>query len=222
LRIKVLLVASLRNNPSRNDTGALGDPDVPLVVLDLASVETYLLAQPLSWLASQAAGAVWCPLISAPAALDEDRDEARRCAERVRLALSWRERHPAPVPRTMRFAALACSRGKAASFFFGASGMAFGSGIDLEQIEPGRSFAAELRRGLDVSAAETRAAREGGSEWDVALGRIARELAGVGISSAPALRWRREIYLGAQEIDSVLAEGESLQPRLGLASTDRG
>lgn len=217
----MLLVASLRNNPSRNDTGALGDPDLPLVVLDLASVETYLLAQPLSWLASEAAGAVWCPLISAPAALDDDQAQARRCAERVRLELSWPERHPAPVPRTMRQAALACSRGKAASFMFAASGLAFGSGIDLEQIEPGRTFAAELRRGLDVSAAQTRAAREAGSEWDLALDRIAGELAGIGISSAPALRWRREIYAGAQAIDRVLAEGESLQPRLGLTPTAR-
>ena len=104
---------------------------------------------------------------------------------------------------------------------FAASGLAFGSGIDLEQIEPGRTFAAELRRGLDVSAAQTRAAREAGSEWDLALDRIAGELAGIGISSAPALRWRREIYAGAQAIDRVLAEGESLQPRLGLTPTAR-
>jgi hypothetical protein len=196
---------------------AVRDLDVPLVVLDLASVETYLLAQPLSWLAPEAAGAVWCPLISAPAALDEDRDEARRCAERVRLALNWPQCHPAPVPRTMRLAALASSRDMAASFMFAASGLAFGSGVDLERVEPGREFAAELTRELDVSGKDARAAREAGSEWDLALGRIARGLAGVGISSAPALRWRREIYLGARAIDKVLSEGGSLQPRLGLA-----
>lgn len=194
---------------------------MPLVVLDLASVETYLLAQPLAWLASEAAGAVWCPLISAPAALDEDREEARRCAERIRLALNWPERHPAPVPRTMRLAALASSRDMAAAFMFAASGLAFGSGVDLEQIEPGREFAAQLTRELDVSGKDARAAREAGSEWDLALGVIAQKLGALGVSSAPALRWRRELYLGAREIDTVLSGGESLQPRLDLTPTAR-
>ena len=56
---------------------ALSDPDVPLFVIDLASVETYLLVRRLSYLASERDGAIWCPLLSRPAALDLDIDAAR-------------------------------------------------------------------------------------------------------------------------------------------------
>ena len=50
---------------------------MPLVVLDLASVETYLLVQPLGWLARQSEGTLWCPLASEPAPLDLELDAAR-------------------------------------------------------------------------------------------------------------------------------------------------
>src|SRR5664280_3487979 len=90
------------------------DPDVPLVVIDLASVETYFLVRPLSGLAVEQAGAVWCPLISEPAQLDLDVDAARACANRLQIPFVRPETHHAPVPRAMRLAALASQRGRCA------------------------------------------------------------------------------------------------------------
>src|SRR5664279_3869612 len=83
---------------------ALSDPDVPLVAMDLASVESYLLVRGLSYLAVEQDGALWCPLLSRPAALDLDTDAARLHADRLQLPFVRPERHPAPVPTAMRIA----------------------------------------------------------------------------------------------------------------------
>jgi hypothetical protein len=200
---------------------ALSDPDVPLVAMDLASVESYLLVRGLSYLAVEQDGALWCPLLSRPAALDLDIDAARLHADRLQLPFVRPERHPAPVPRAMRIAALAAARGRAAIFTVRATRLAWSTGADLDRLELGagledpdqdddpegylRLMAHEI--GLAVEDAKL-AAREG-SEWDVELRSIAGGLSRLGIHAAPALRWRGKLYSGLVAICAVLAEVES-------------
>lgn len=213
---------------SQGANGVWRNPDVPLVVLDLASVETYLLVQPLGWLARQSEGTLWCPLASEPAPLDLELDAARRCAERARLPLNWPQRHPAPVPRAMRVAMLASQRGRAASFMFQMSRLAFGSALDVdritgsvewENVDPDRReqylVAVEDEMGLDPD--EAMIAAEAGSSCDRELQAIAAELRRIGITTAPALRWDGQIHLGAAAITAVLPQSESTQPGLGLS-----
>ncbi len=92
------------------------DSDVPPVVLDLASVETYLLVRPLSGLADERDAAVWCPLTSKPAPLDLDVDAARACANRLEIPFARPEPHPSPVPRAMRLATFPSARARGATF----------------------------------------------------------------------------------------------------------
>ncbi len=197
---------------------ALSDPDLPLVAIDLASVESYLLVRPLSYLAAEQDGALWCPLSSAPASLDLDVDAARMHADRLRLPFVRPERHPAPVPKAMRIAALAAARSRGALFTVRATRLAWSTGADLDRLELGagledsdphddpegylRLMVEEI--GLDVRDAKL-AAREG-SEWDVELQALADGLARLGIHAAPALRWRRKPYTGLAAISTVLAE----------------
>src|ERR1035441_7714128 len=188
------------------------DPDVPLVVIDLASVETYLLVRSLSGLAVEQDGALWCPLLSKPAALDLDTDAARLHADRLQLPFVRPERHPAPVPRAMRIAALAAARGRGAIWTVRATRLAWSTGAGLEDPDPEddpegylRLMAQEI--GLDVADAKL-AAREG-SEWDVELHALAAGLAQLGIHAAPALRWQGKLYSPLVAICAVLAEVES-------------
>jgi 2-hydroxychromene-2-carboxylate isomerase len=181
------------------------DPSVPLVVLDLASVETYFLVQPLSCLAFERDGAVWCPLISAPAPLDRDEREARACADRLELELAWPQRHPEPVSRAMRVAALAAAHGRGADFMLGMSRLAWGSGRDLD--DPGEWEFAAAENGLD--AGEASAAAQEGSVWDLQLRDVARALKRLGVVKAPALRWQGQIYSGRQSIAPLLAQSHS-------------
>src|ERR1017187_2139448 len=116
---------------------ALSNPDVPLVVMDLASVESYLLVRPLSYLAVEQHGALWCPLLSKPSSLDLDIDAARIHADRLQLPFVRPERHPAPVPRAMRIAALAAARSRAAIFTVRATRLAWSTGADLDRLENG-------------------------------------------------------------------------------------
>jgi hypothetical protein len=167
--------------------------------MDLASVESYLLVRPLSYFADEQAGALWCPLLSKPASLDLGIDAARIHAHRLQLPFVRPERHPAPVPRAMRIAALA-DRDR----------LELGAGLgdpDPDDDPEGylRLMAQEI--GLDVSDAKL-AAREG-SQWDLELHSIASRLARLGIHNvAPALRWRGRLYTGLVEISAVLAESE--------------
>ena len=199
---------------------ASSDPDLPLVAIDLASVETYFLVRPLSYLAVEEDGALWCPLPSEPASLDLDIDAAVVQARRLRLPFVRPERHPAPVPTAMRIAALAAARARGALFTVRATRLAWSTGADLDRLERGagldeaepdddpegylRLMVEEI--GLDVSEAKL-AAREG-SEWDVELHALAGGLARLGIDAAPALRWRGKLYTGLAAISAVLAECE--------------
>lgn len=204
------------SDPKRSrlaETSALRDPQVPLVVLDLASVETYLLCQPLTGLVLEAAGAIWCPLASDPAPLDRDRGAAGRAAAGLQLPLAWPVRHPAPVPQAMRVAALACGRGLGASTIYGLSRLAFGGGGDLDDSE---EYLLALEE-TGLTAHEARLAAADGSAWDTELRSLAAELRGLGISGAPALRWGGHLYLGGRAIAPVLAESQSSQPPLDLA-----
>jgi hypothetical protein len=188
--------------------------------MDLASVESYLLVRRLSYLAVEQHGALWCPLLSESASLDADIDAARLHAQRLRLPLVRPERHPAPVPRAMRIAALAAARSRAAIFTFRATRLAWSTGADLDRLELGaglqepdsdddpeaylRMIAQEI--GIEVADA-TLASREG-SEWDIELGSTADGLARLGIHAAPALRWCGTVYTGLVAISGVLAESE--------------
>jgi hypothetical protein len=194
---------------------ALDDPDAPLVALDLASVESYLLVRALSYLADEQRGALWCPLLSPPAVLDLDIDGARIHAHRLRLPFVRPERHPAPVPKAMRIAALAAIGSRAALFTVRATRLAWSTGADLDCLELGgglddaeddpegylRLMVQEI--GLDVCEAKL-AAREG-SEGDLEMRSIACGLRQLGIDAAPALRWRRELYTGLAAISAVLS-----------------
>jgi 2-hydroxychromene-2-carboxylate isomerase len=191
---------------------------VPLVVIDLASVETYFLVRPLSGLAVEQAGAVWCPLISQPAQLDLDVDAARGYANRLQIPFVRPETHHAPVPRAMRLAALASQRGRCAIWTVRATRLAWATGADLGRLgEDSRPqdidaeddlegylelMAEEI--GLDVSDAKL--AAEEGSQWDLELHSISRWLAQLGIHSAPALRWQGNLYTGLDAISAVLAD----------------
>jgi AcrR family transcriptional regulator len=203
---------------ARSSKPALSDPDVPLVVIDLASVETYFLVWPLSGLALEQAGAVWCPLISEPAQLDLDVDAARARANRLQIPFVRPESHHAPVPRAMRLAALASQRGRCAIWTVRATRLAWATGADLGRLgEDSRPqdidaeddlegylelMAEEI--GLDVSDAKL--AAEEGSQWDLELHSISRRLAQLGIHSAPALRWQGNLYAGLDAISAVLAD----------------
>ncbi len=199
---------------------ALSDPDAPLVAIDLASVESYLLVRALSYLAVEQDGALWCPLLSKPSSLDLDIDAARVHARRLRLPFVRPERHPAPVPTAMRIAALAAARARGALFTVRATRLAWSTGADLDRLELGaglgdsepdddpegylRLMVEEI--GVDVREAKL-AAREG-SEWDVELHTLAAGLARLGIHAAPALRWRGKLYTGLTAISAVLADSE--------------
>jgi 2-hydroxychromene-2-carboxylate isomerase len=201
------MTASANNHPPL--AGAWGDRGVPLVVLDLASVETYLLVQPLACLAFEQEGAVWCPLSSAPAPLDRDRQAAQARADRLGLELAWPQRHPHAVLRAMRVAALACARGRGADFMLGMSRLLWGSGRSLE--DPGGY---ELVAGeLGIEPREASAAAQEGSAFDLELQAIAGNLGRLGITTAPALRWQGEVYMGSQAVAPVLSQSQSSQPR---------
>jgi 2-hydroxychromene-2-carboxylate isomerase len=191
---------------------ALRDPQAPLVVLDLCSVETYLLAQPLAWLAEEQAGAIWCPLASGPAPLDGDRAAAERAAERLQLPLTWPGRHPEPVFRATRVAALACARGFGAACIFGMSRLAFGGGADLE--DPEQYLLAVEEAG--VTPQEAMLAARAGDTWDARLRVLAQELRQLGIVAGPALRWQGHLHLGTREIAALLAHSPHAQPILDL------
>jgi AcrR family transcriptional regulator len=194
------------------------DPDVPLVVIDLASVETYVLVRPLSDLAVERQGAVWCPLISKPAGLDLDVEAARRHVDRLQLPFVRPERHPAPLPKAMRLATFASARGSGAMFTIRATRLAWAAGADLDRlgdqpsVEDGeiangledylRLIAREI--GLDIE--EAKLAMEDGSDWDAQLDQAAGCLAELGIDSAPALRWQGKIYTGLDSISALLAD----------------
>jgi len=183
--------------------------DAPLVVLDLASVETYFLVQPLSCLAFEQEGAVWCPLISDPAPLDRDEPGARARAAALELELQWPERHPKAVPRAMRVAALACDHGRGADFMLGMSRLAWGSGRDLD--DPGEYEFLAVENGLDRREAAD-AAQEG-SAYDRRLAEVAGRLERLGIAAAPALRWQGQLYAGSEAIAPLLAQPQSAQSR---------
>ena len=197
---------------------ALSNPDLPLVAIDLASVETYLLVRPLSYLAVEQDGAIWCPLPSRPASLDLDIDAAMVHAHSLRLPFVRPVRHPAPVPTAMRIAALAAARARGVLFTVRATRLAWSTGADLDRLELGgglegsepdddpegylRLMVDEI--GIDVCEAKL-AAREG-SKWDVELHALASRLARLGIHAAPTLRWRGKLYTGLTAISTVLAE----------------
>jgi hypothetical protein len=214
--------------PSSPVRHSLGDPqwedtDVPLVALDLASVETYLLVSQLAGLVDERQGAVWCPLISPPAPLDLDLDTARLHAEAMSLPFERPELHHEPVPRTMRVATLAAARSRAAIFMVRATRLAWATGGDLDRLfdsEAGHEFTpAEdgpdgylrlMAREIAISVHEAKAAAADRSVWDVEMHSIAQGLERVGIDTAPALRWRGALHVGFDAISAVLPEPGSL------------
>jgi 2-hydroxychromene-2-carboxylate isomerase len=188
--------------------GALADAQATLVVFDLQSVETYLLSQPLGWLAPEDEGAAWCPLPSAPSALDLNCEARDREAHRLELPIVWPEHQPVPVPRAMRVAALAAARGCAARYVFAMSRIAYGGGGDIN--DPQQCLLAANETGLDKG--EVQRAGEPSSEWDVALSAIKTALQGLGILTAPTVRWQGDLYTGFRAIRGLLRETETNEP----------
>ena len=200
---------------------ALRDPDAPLVAIDLASVESYLLVRRLSYLAVEQDGAIWCPLLSKPAPLDLDIQAARIQAQGLRLPFVRPERHPAPVPRAMRIAALAATRSRAAIFTVRATRLAWSTGADLDRLELGaglnesdpdddpEGYLRLLAGEIGLNVCEAKLAAQEGSESDVELHELVGGLVRLGIHAAPALRWREKLYTGLTAISAVLTEFET-------------
>jgi 2-hydroxychromene-2-carboxylate isomerase len=193
---------------------AWSDAGVPLVVLDLASVETYFLVRGLSRVGVEAQGAIWCPLMSEPAPLDLDVNAASAHARRLQLPFVRPARHPAPVPKAMRLAALAASRGQAALFTVRATRLAWSTGADLDCIAedtgPGGededvgAYLPLMIEDSGVELAEARVAAGEGSDWDLELQAIAGRLQRLGIHAAPTLRWHGSLYAGSDAISAIL------------------
>lgn len=188
----------------------LSDPAVPLVVLDLASVESYFLVQPLACLAFEQDGARWCPLLSPPEPLDLDRRMAEHTARALELELCWPERHPTPVPKAKRVATLACLQGCGADFMLRMFRLAWCSGRDLDNPREYEFVASEL--GLDAVIATSGAQQ--GSAWELAQLELAMQLQQIGIGAAPTVRWGGEVHRGRPTIEPLLAQSPSLQSRL--------
>jgi predicted DsbA family dithiol-disulfide isomerase len=201
----------------------LSDPDVPLVVIDLASVETYLLVRALSDLAVEEQGAVWCPLISEPARLDLDLEAARRQVDRLQLPFVRPERHPAQLRRAMRLATLASTRARGAIFTIRATRLAWATGADLDRLGDAPSvkdrdaedddYLRLIVREIGVEIEEAKTAMEEGSDWDAELDCAAGRLGELGIRRAPALRWHGRVHTGLDAVSAVLADS-GIRPNL--------
>ena len=187
---------------------------MPLVAVDLASVETYFLIRLLSAAAVEEQGALWCPLISDPAPLDLDVQAARRHAERLQLPFVRPPRHPAPVPRAMRLAALAAARGRGALFTVRATRLAWAAGADLDRLgthgdsdvedDELEGYLQLIVEEIGVGLADAKRAAEDGSDWDRQLSATALRLAQLGIDSAPTLRLEGTLYTGQAAISRAL------------------
>jgi 2-hydroxychromene-2-carboxylate isomerase len=203
-------------------------------VIDLASVETYLLVRDLSALAFEEHGARWCPLISQPAPLDLDMEAASAHANRLQLPFVRPERHPAPVPKAMRLAALAAARGQGALFTLRATRLAWSTGADLDRLGEDHGLDGEeddpaaylplMMEEIGIELGEARRAAAQGSDWDLELDSIAGSLARLGIHRAPALLWRGRLLEGRDAISTVLTDSKRheghAQPPTG--SSDQG
>lgn len=190
--------------------GRLRDPDVPVAVFDVSSVDTYLLVRRVAQL-FDGTSPLWFPLSGVPSDLDRDTARARRIAEAMCLPLVFSARHPSPAPRMMRLAALASGRGCAWQFMFRVANLAFASGIDLEvlgskaklgakNLDEADRYDLELDPSTPYDPALLLAAGEPGSPWDEVLGWLAAELSAVGVHRAPAIRWQGEILFGFDAI----------------------
>ena len=192
------------------------DTETSLVVLDLASVETFLLVGLLSRTVSEPGGALWCPLQSGPAVLDRDRGAAQSRAVDLDLSVAWPVDHWRPVPRAMRVAALAMAHGCAEPYMRSMSRIAFAAGMDINKVTapigPGRSHLADPElyyvaagEELGLNPREVTRATQDGSDCDRHLQALATRLADLGITQAPAVRLRGELYVGEQAISRTLA-----------------
>jgi AcrR family transcriptional regulator/predicted DsbA family dithiol-disulfide isomerase len=222
-RLSLTPPASARQARPRSFKPALSDPDVPLVVIDLASVETYLLVRALSDLAVEQQGAVWCPLISEPARLDLDLEAARRQVDRLKLPFVRPERHPAQLRRAMRLATLASTRARGAIFTIRATRLAWATGADLDRLGDAPSvkerdaedddYLRLIVREIGLEIEEAKTAMEEGSDWDAELDCAAGRLEELGIHRAPALRWHGRVHTGLDAVSAVLADA-GIHPNL--------
>jgi hypothetical protein len=201
----------------------LGDPEAPLIALDLASVETYLLVGTLSRNMPDAGRALWCPIESGPAELDLDRAEAELLASELHLSITWPCGPWRAVSRAMRVGVLALDRGCAPSYMRSMSRVAFGAGMDVDKvsgpIEPQRThltdfepYAVAVDEEWGLSALDIAVATQQDSRWDLRLRRIASELAQLGIVRAPALRLDGEVHIGARAISERFRESACYWP----------
>jgi 2-hydroxychromene-2-carboxylate isomerase len=196
---------------------SLRDSNVSLVVLDLASVETYLLVRLLSRTTSEMGGAIWCPLEGGPAELDIERAAAERRASELQLSVRWPSERWCPVPRAMRVAALAMEHRCAEPYMRGMSRMAFANGLDINKVtapiqpNPGHLLDPEpLYAAVDAELAldekQVMKATHEGSRYDRELRGIANQLFNLGIARTPSLRHEGALYVGADAISAVLLE----------------
>jgi 2-hydroxychromene-2-carboxylate isomerase len=210
--------------PSQLAGSPWDDPAVPLVVLDLASVSTYLLVSRLSEVAIEQRGALWCPLISPPGPLDLDPRAAKDLADALGLPLEQSPEHPRSLPATMRLATLAAARGKGALFMIRATRLAWSTGADLDALfRPGHSdgFSPEeherdgylplIAHDIGISVDQAMQAAEDRSPWDVELHLLAQALEQVGIETAPTLRWQGQLHVGFDAISAFLSAPAGLQ-----------
>lgn len=185
---------------------------------DLASVETYLLADrvlkalgpafpwhPVAWRSSGRGGIP---------PLDGDRGAAERRAAELGVPLCWPTRHPDPLPGAMQAAAEAERQGAAAPFMQFCSRLAFAGGFDIESTDAIQSAATRIAA-LDAGqlvAASRRTSIAADERTGTPNGRVER---------VPALWLRGELAYGEAAIGRLLVSSEPGRSRSAPASISR-
>jgi hypothetical protein len=179
---------------------------------DLASVETYFVAERI--LKAAPDGLLWIPvpgICFSPALLEEDgrgRVLAEARSRALGLPLSWPSYEPWAVPRAMRAAHRAAEIGLGGGFMCIASRLRFAGGFDLER----QPFAALRIGGADSIDLTSLAEAAEDEDLDDALFLAAQRLHAENVRRLPALRLGDRLACGevaiATLLKRVLAPGE--------------
>lgn len=169
---------------------------------DLALPQTYLAAERVDRLF---AGVRWQPVSAAAVwedgvPLDALAARAEQRAESLGVPLIWPEPLPSEVRPAMRVAALACERGRGASFVLAAGRLAFCGGFDLGDPEVLAEAAAAAGLPLDDCLAAA-----GDAARDHAMDEAGRRLAAFGATALPTLRVGRRLFCGEERLPEAMA-----------------
>jgi 2-hydroxychromene-2-carboxylate isomerase len=185
--------------PARGGNNPTADLSANFFAFDLASVETYLVAERIERFVSHVQ---WLPVPTEAlgrlrpgprlAPLDADRRRAQRRARELHLPLLWPDRHPFPVSRAMRASLVAARYGRAAGFAVAIGRLAFAGSMDVEDDPETIAVAA---RAAQVPELETLAAADD-SRLDDQLAGHALLLLAAGLQRLPALCLDSAVSIG--------------------------